>query len=80
MTMVSSCCVYHTLLQVVPIMAPSDWLEERPVTLVDWSYAIMESGHHCLPAVGLVTMRQPLPADSLATLNILVSDIDNVLI
>ena len=40
----------------------------------------MESGHHCLPAVGLVTMRQPLPADSLATLNILVSDIENVLI
>ena len=45
------------------------------MTLVDWSYAIMESGHHCLPAVGLVTMRQLLPADSLVILNILVSDI-----
>ena len=32
------------LLQVAPVMAPSDWLEERPVTLVDWSYVFMESG------------------------------------
>ena len=54
-------------------MAPSGLLEERPVILVDWSYAIMESGHHCLLVVGLVTMRQPQPAGSLASLNILVS-------
>ena len=47
------------------------------MTLVDWSYAIMESGlqYQTIPAVGLVTMRQPLPADSLVILNILVSDI-----
>ena len=47
------------------------------MTLVDWSYAIMESGHQCRIAVCrcLATKRRLLPADSLASLNILVSEI-----
>ena len=44
------------------------------MTLVDWSYAIMESGIQF--GRGLTTLGQLLPADSLALLNILVSDIN----
>ena len=43
------------------------------MTLVDWSYAIMESGLQ-FGRGRLVTKRQLLPANSLASLNILVSE------